>query len=462
MNSVPTIDFIRETVNGLVDFVKPTYGPSAKKVVIHNGHSVMVLDDGVSIAKEYQVEDKQKNAILDLVKEVAEKTNSRVGDGTTGSLILLQAILNRVEPGTDLTKALSEAKEHLKAQTKKITSEEELFEISKMAYKDEVVAKMIASLIFKLGPDASVSLEESPNLVTTSEIKEGLQIDTGFVSGYMMTDLDNLQAVWEKCPVLVTDRKIKNANEVVPLIDSLMSQKITQLAIFADDFLGDSIATFVSNKLKGGFQVLAIKMPSYGDRKRELMEDICSSVGGSVFPKDTEDSFNVATLGYAEKIIADKDTTTIISSDKTKDRVAKRISIIKSQLDKETNEFDKYTLTKRMARLGGGVAIIKVGANTASEMKAIKYKIEDAINATKVALESGAVLGGGVTLSQIKTSSSVLNEALLMPMQVLKDNGGELSEVWDPVEVIIASLESAVSIASLLLSLCGIITKNNA
>lgn len=453
------IQKVKEAVNKLVDFVKPTYGPAGKKVIIYQDGRVAVLDDGVSIAREFHLNDKEEEAIITLVKEASQKTNDRVGDGTTGSLILLQALLENITEGEDLTPALKEAVAKLRAGKKEISSIEELYEIAHMAYNDEPMAKMISELVFKLGPDAVILLEESKSLQTECEVTEGLQIDSGFVSGYMITDTDTLEAVWEKTPVLVTDRRIKTASELLPIINGLIEKNIGQLVVFADDYFNDAIPTFVSNIIKGSFKVLAIKMPSYGDRKVELMKDICAGTGATILAKESKEEFTEALLGYAEKVVASKETTTIIVTEEHKEDVKKRAEQVRKQAEIEANEFDKDMLLKRAGRLGSGIATIRVGANTSSEMRAVKYKIEDAVNATKVALQSGVVQGGGVALREISTTNETLNRALHAPRGVLLESKAELSVVWDPVEVVIASLESAVSIATLLLTSCGIIIK---
>lgn len=450
MNKDLTLEIVRGAVNKLVDFVKPTYGPKGRKVIIANGVTTLVLDDGASIAREFHLDDPTEESIISLVKETASKTNQRVGDGTTGSLILLQAIMENIGVETNLRPALAEACEMLRSKAQKVESLEALTDVARMAYNNNEVATMIGELVHKLGSEAVITLEESPSLTIQSDVITGLQLDSGYVSPYMITTED-WEAVWEKSAVLVTERKILGGVDLIPLIERLQKQQQTQLVIFGEDFMGDTVQTLVNNKLKGGFKILAVKAPGYGERKREFLYDIAACVGGEVL---VAGDYDKAVLGFADKVIAGKDSTTILASGD----VAKRVSQLQAQLEKDPDGYDKEMLQKRIARLGDGIGIIKVGASTSSEMKAIKYKIEDAINATKVAARSGVVRGAGLELAELVTSSDVLNTALKAPRKALWGNG-VLSETFDPVEVLIASLESAVSIAMLLVESSGVISE---
>src|SRR5581483_5272611 len=388
MNEKLDIAVVKLAVNQLVDFVKPTYGPNARKVIIADGNRVLVLDDGVSIAHEFHLQGKADDAILNLVKEVAKKTNDRVGDGTTGSLILLQSILEHNISVEDLKKGMAEAKEKLLEEKHLVDTEEELFSISKMAYNNEEVAKMISHMIFMLGPDAVVTLEESQGLTTEYEVKKGLQIDTGFSSPYMITNFDTLEAEWTDTPIFITDRKIRNAAEILPLVDVLIKQGISQMVMIANDFEGDVLPSIVNNILKNGFKILALKAPHFADRQTDVLGDVAAATGGEIFSQHSTDSVAQAKIGFAHKVIATKDTTTIVASETETPDLGNRISQIKHRLESEKSEFDRHILEKRLGRLTGGVAVIKVGANTQSEMKDMKYKIEDSVNATKVAMKS--------------------------------------------------------------------------
>ncbi len=444
---------IKDIVNQLVDFVKPTYGPNGKKVLIKKGESLLVLDDGVRSARAFTLPEFD-GALLQLIKETSEKTSMRVKDGTTGSLILLKAIINNVQGRADLD--LTDIKQALIDMTEKVESEDELYEIAKMAYNDEAMARLIAKLVKQLGPDAVIALQESPKLETTWELREGMQVESGYASPYMQTSEG--EAVWERTPVLVTDRKIQFGYEVKDLCELLIKNGHNRLVIFADNFENDTLSSFAENNMTpGGFKILAVRIPGVGDRKADFFSDLGACLGIPVFSK--QGTFSTADLAMVEKIVATKDTTTIYGNDKAK--VAQRIAEVRGVLDKEENEFERYVLQNRIARLGAGIAVIKVGGLTSSEMRAVKYKAENAISSTKLALKSGVVPGAGVALASIKTNNPVFNKALKAPAEVLKENGGKLSKVSDPVDVVIASLESAVSIASLLLSLCGIIIQND-
>lgn len=451
MNTKADLKTIQKVVNELVDFVKPTYGPNGKKVLIVNGDSVLVLDDGVRSARAYELKDPLEAGLLRLIRETSEKTSIRVKDGTTSSLILLQGIINEVEGDCSLD--LTEVKELLKEKVVKIEGEEELYKIAKMAYKDENMARLIGKLVNQLGPDAVIKIQESNKLETTHELKEGMEIDSGFIHNSMKTDED--EAVWDKTPVLLTDRKIEFGFELKDLVEKLVKHGHTKLVVFADDFKADAVQSFADNM--AGFKILAVRMPGFGDRKADLFLDLASVLGVPVFTNS--ETFASADLALVGKVVSTRDTTTIFGTNRT--GVEKRVGEIKAKLDKEDNDFEHFVLSTRLARLSSGIAIIKVGGMTSSEMKAVKYKIDNAINSTKLALKSGVILGGGLTLRDLNPTNKILSEALKNPRKVLEENGGELSLVQDPIDVVLASFESAVSIATLLLSLCGIIIQSN-
>lgn len=374
----------------------------------------------------------------------------RVKDGTTSSLILLQGIINAVDGECVLD--LTEVKKLLKEKVTVMDTEDGLAHIAKMAYRNESMAKLIGKLVHQLGPDAVIKIQESAKLETTHELKEGMEIDSGFAHNSMKTDED--EAVWENTPVLLTDRKIEFGFELKDLIEKLVQNGHTRLTVFAGDFKEDAIQSFADNM--HGFKVLAVRVPGFGDRKEDLFQDLGAVLGIPVFTNSG--TFAVADLAIVEKVVAGKDSTTIYGANRT--GVEKRTTEIKAKMEKEENEFDHFILSTRLARLSSGLAIIKVGGMTSAEMKAVKYKIDNAINSTKLALKSGVIPGAGMTLRDLNPSNKVLAEALKNPRKVLEENGG-LSEVYDPIDVVIASLESAVSVASLLLSLCGIIIQTN-
>ncbi len=462
MNKVLDLKLVQEAVDELVDFVKPTYGPAGNKVILSDGKMLAVLDDGVSIADQYHSYDQAKDVIMTLVKEVAKRTNKRVGDGTTGSLILTQALVKGLEETTDIG-ALQTAKEEavalLKEKIKHIKSEAELADVAYMAYRNKDLSRLVAQVVYKLGAEAVVSLEESANLETTCEFADGIQFERGFLSPYMVTDRERMEAVWEDTPVLLTDRKIESIHELVPLCEQLAKQGAKHLVVIAEDFLGDTLPTIVSNLVNKKFGILAVRAPGFAHRMRDLLDDMAVVLGGEVVGRELEaPNFAQALLGRAKKVVAGRERTIIIEEARDVALVTERIESLKRELENQPTDFDKARVQERIARLSTGVAIIKVGASTESETKAIKFKIEDALNAAKAALKGGVVLGGGKTLSGLVTSSPLLNEALKAPEATLVENGGVLEEVYDPVDVLIASLESAVSIVVLLKEAKGIIT----
>lgn len=462
MNKKLNLEFIKSSVDDLVNFVKPTYGPAGNKVILTDGKVGAVLDDGVSIAELYKSDNKFEQAIHSLVVEVARRTNKRVGDGTTGSLIMAQALVDGLKEDTnveELKKAKDEAIFQLKVRTVDIQKREDLEKVAYMAYRDSKHAKIVSEIIHKLGPEAVVSLEESPNLETVYEFAEGIQFERGFLSPYMVTDTQKMEAVWEDAPILLTDKKIQSINELVPLCEVLVKSNFNRLVVIADDFLGDTLSTVVTNILQKKFGMLCIKAPGFAHRKRELLEDMAIVTGGQVVGLETESSngFTDAILGRAKKVVAGREKTIIVNGAGDQETIDARVESLKQEGEKQATDFDKARVQERIARLTTGVAIIKVGAPTESEMKAVKYKIEDALNAAKAALKGGVVLGGGQALRDIKTSSELLNEALKAPRKVLEENGGKLEEVYDPVDVLVASIESAVSVAVLLKESKGII-----
>lgn len=460
MNKTLDLEFIKDTVNKLVDFVKPTYGPQANKVIVADQFGHKVLDDGAMIANEFTLEDESANTIIQVIKEVSHKTNERVGDGTTGSLILLQALMANLtkDDRKDLERAVLEAVEALKSQAIPVTTVEDLQKVAEMAYANPEIARLIAETVFELG-DGVVTVEESQNLETKAEIIEGLSIDQGFVSPYMITN-ERLESVMEDVPVLVTSKTVKAIHEILPILEKLVEQGQKELVIVADDVEGEALRTFILNRMKGNFNVLGVKAPGFGERKKEYLKDIAVVVGAEFLNPETgtllQDTLTTQ-LGRAKRVIATKDKTIFIGGGGVKTEIEARISDLKTELDTLTYSFDKDMLRERISKLSKGVGVIKVGAATEAEMKTIRYKVEDAINATKLAFKSGVVKGAGQALKELNTSSQILNEALKAPEAVLIENGTEIIEIYDPVEVLIASLESAVSIALLLISSTGVI-----
>lgn len=462
------LETIKEIVNKLVDFVKPTYGPLAHKVILNDGFSHRVLDDGVAIANDFKLDDPIEDSIIQVIKEVSQKTNDRVGDGTTGSLIMLQAIMNQLndsDSAKDLNTALEEAIQTLRIQAKPSTTTDELQQVAQMAYDNTELASIIANLVHDLGPEGVINIEESQNLQTKSEIIEGLGIDQGFVSPYMVTDPERMKAIYENVPVLVTNKTIKHNHEIIPVLEKLIGIGKTDLVIVADDIEGEALRTIVLNKIQGRFNVLGIKAPGFGERKKEYLKDISVVTGAQFIDTATGillEETSIDQLGGAKKVIATRDTTTFVGGEGKKEAIDLRITQLQGEVEAMTYSFDKAMIKERISKLQHGVGVIKVGASTEAEMKAIKYKVEDAVNATKLALKSGVVEGAGQSLRNIQTSSEILNAALKAPEAVLLANGTVLDKpIYDPLEVLIASLESAVSIALLLTSVTGVIVKTN-
>lgn len=444
-----TKQIILKAVNELVDFVKPTFGPNGKKVILQKGFKFEALDDGVSIAKQFKSKDAYENAVIEFVKEVAIKTNDKVGDGTTGSLIILQSLVNQLSEKYEEID-LTQFKKGIKKLSKQITSKKELEQIAFVSYNDEKMAKVIADMVDQVGKDGLVSVEESDSIETKTEVVNGMELDNGYVSSYMATN-DRLEAIWEKSPILVTDKKITAIHDILPLIESIAQTGTKNLVIIADEIEGEALTTFVVNKLKGTFSVLGIKAPHFGERKREFLEDIATLTEAQLVSELKGLNFNSPNiLGYAEKVIATAHNTIILG---TKGNIDTRVTELKAQLGGIKDEFDKDFLKRRIAKLTNGIGLIKVGAATESEMKFKKYKVEDAVNATQIALKGGYIKGAGVGLSLVETGSEILNKALKSPKEQLNLE----ADVIDPTEVMIAQVETAVSIAKVLMNCSGIL-----
>jgi len=456
-------EIVKSAVDQLVDFIKPTFGPSENRIVISDDYKYSALDDGVSIAKDFELENEFENAIIKLVKEASQKTNDRVGDGTTGSLIILQELLNN--PSKDLKDAVSEAKEQLLKMVKKVETKEELKNVALVSYNNPEIAKVVSDIVFKVGPDGVITVEEGNGLETTSEVVNGLRFERGFVSPYMISDFERMETILVKPYVVISNSKITTAQEIMPILEKIMKSGRKDFLIISEEIEGEALALLIVNKIKGVFNAVAVKAPGFGDHT-ELLEDIAILTDGQVISEEKGlklSSVGLDLLGEADKVVINKDSTTIIGG---KGNVEKRIEHLKSQLEKIESEYEKGKLQERIAKLSGGIAVIKVGAPTESAMKTLKYKVEDSVNATKLAFKSGVVKGAGQALLEIKTSNESLNDALKAPARVLKENieGSKKTfnpdeSIVDPVEVLIAAIESAASIASLLISTKGIIVE---
>lgn len=452
---------IKESVNTMVNFIKPTFGPTQNKIMIANEIGSIVLDDGVKLSQEFGVEDKQRNAIMNFIKSVSKKTNDLVGDGTTGSLILLQAIINEIpdffdslEIVKELKVGLAEAKKHLEERAKKITTQDELKRVAEISCNDEAIARMISEMIFKIGLEGSLFIEEGKELETKYKIIEGLQFARGFVSPYMATDDKTGEAILNTPKVLLIDKRV-GASEMMPFFQKLVREENKTVLLMAEDFDAELISLIITNNLKGVFNVVAVKAPGFATRAEEL-KDISFLTNTEVFNDVNKlDGIEYEKLGNAQKVVVTANMCTIISEGSD---IQKRIEQLKNV--KTDSEFDQTKIKERIARLSSGVAVITVGGLTEEEMIAMREKVEDAVNATKVAYKSGVVPGAGQELAKIMTSSKILNAALKVPATVLRENVGNdfkiADDVYDPSEVLIAEVQSAVSIASLLVSTKGL------
>jgi chaperonin GroEL len=449
---------LKSGVDKAANAVKVTLGPRGRNVALDKGYGgPTITNDGVSIAKEISLKDKFENMGAEIVKEVATKTNDIAGDGTTTSVVLLQALVEEGMKHTEMglsamgvragiEKAAGEAVEALKGLAKKIQSDEEIRQVATISAESEEIGTIIADTIKEVGKDGVVTVEESQSLGIEKEVVEGMEFEKGYVSAYMVTDPSRMEASYKDPLILITDKKISSIQEVLPVLEKVAQSGKKELVIIADDVDGEALTTIVLNKLRGTFNVLAVKAPGYGDRKEEILRDIAATTGGEVISEKTGTKFESATLqmlGKAGKVIATKDKTVIVDGKGNKKEIEARIEQIRGQIKNTDSKFDKEKLEERLAKLMGGVAVIRVGAATETEMKYLKLKIEDAVNATKAAIEEGIVPGGGTALvkasqkvtenfakSKDKMSADqrvgfqVLLKALEMPLRQIAYNAG--------------------------------------
>ncbi len=396
--------------------VKVTLGPRGRNVVLDRSYGgPRITNDGVSIAKEITLTDKFENMGAEIVKEVANKTNDGVGDGTTTTVVLLEAMveegLSHLVKGSNamairagMEAARDAAVEEVKKMAKPVSGKEGVRQVATVSAESEELGNIIAETVEKVGKNGVVTVEESQGMELSHEVVEGLQIDKGYVSAYMVTNTERMEAEYRDANILVTDKKISNVQDVLPLLEKIAQSGRRELVIIADDVEGDALTTFVVNKLKGTFNVLAVKAPGYGDRKKEMLADIAAVVGAQVISTDTGDTFESATLamlGKAARVVASKDNTVFVGGKGKKADITARIAQLKALAENTDSKFDKEKLEERIAKLSGGVAVIRVGAATETEMKYLKDKIDDAVKATKVSLEEGIVPGGGTALAKV-------------------------------------------------------------
>jgi len=459
---------IKRGVDQLADTVKVTLGPKGRNVILDKGYgSPVITNDGVTIAKEINVKDKIENLGVEIIKEVASKTNDVAGDGTTTATILAQAMisegLKNIAAGANplairegIKKSTDKVVASLKNISKKISSKSDKASVATISAQDTEVGNLIAELMEEIGTEGVITVEESKTFGVSKEIKEGMQFDEGYVSPYMVTNTEKMIAELDNPLILITDNKISSINEILPILEKVTTAGKKEIVIIAEDIDGEALATLVVNKLRGTFTALAVKAPGFGDRRKEILEDIAILTGGQVISKDRGlklENTEINMLGESDKVIATKDNATIVGGGGKKSAVAKRIEQIKTQIDKTESSFDKEKLQERLGKLCGGVAVIKVGAATEVEQKEKQHRIEDALAATKAAVEEGVVPGGGVALLRTlkalesltltgdeKIGKSIIIKALEAPLKQIAQNAGvEGSVVVDKVKKLTGS-----------------------
>jgi len=404
---------LQRGVDTVADVVKVTLGPRGRNVILDKGYGgPTVTNDGVSIAKEISLKDKFENMGAEIVKEVATKTNELAGDGTTTATVLTQALfteglkqttmgLNAMAVRTGMEHAAQDVVAALRSMATQINSKEEIKQAATISAESAEIGEKIAETIDRVGKDGVVTVEESQSFGIETEFTEGMEFDRGYVSPYMVTNPERMEAEYKNAQILVTDKKISSVQEILPLLEKIAQSGKKELVIIADDIEGEALTTFVINKLKGGFSVLGVKAPGYGDRKKEVLQDIAITTGGQLITDDLGiklENVELSQLGKADRVVSTKDNTVIVGGQGKKADIDSRVAALRAQEEAATSKFDKEKIAERIAKLSGGVAVIKVGAATETEMKYLKLKIEDAVNATKAAIEEGIVPGGGTSL----------------------------------------------------------------
>lgn len=495
-------------VDKLADTVKVTLGPKGRNVVLEKSYgSPLITNDGVTIAKEIELEDHFENMGAKLVSEVASKTNDIAGDGTTTATVLTQAIvregLKNVTAGANplgirrgIELATKAAVEELHNISTVVDSKEAIAQVAAVSSGSDKVGHLIADAMEKVGNDGVITIEESKGIETELDVVEGMQFDRGYLSQYMVTDNDKMEAVLKNPYILITDKKISNIQDILPLLEQILQQS-RPLLIIADDVDGEALPTLVLNKIRGTFNVVAVKAPGFGDRRKAMLEDIAILTGGTVITDDLGLELKDATienLGNASKVVVDKDNTTIVEGSGEKEAIEARVQLIKNQIAETTSDFDREKLQERLAKLAGGVAVVKVGAATETELKELKLRIEDALNATRAAVEEGMVSGGGTALvnviskvsaveaeGDVATGIKIVVRALEEPIRQIAENAGYEGSVivdklknvelgtgfnaatgeWvnmveagivDPTKVTRSALQNAASVSALLLT----------
>ena len=496
-------------VNVLAKTVAVTLGPKGRNVVLDKGYGApTITKDGVSVAKEIELEDKFENMGVELVKEVASKTNDDVGDGTTTATVLAQAIVNEglknVTAGANpvaINRGLHKASEAIIAELKNTISKqveaEEIANVASISANDREIGEKIAAAMKEVGNDGVITVEESQSFGMQIETVKGMRFDKGYVSPYMVTNTDRMESEYEDPYILITDKKISSIEEILPVLEKVAQSGRKEIVIIAEDVDGQALATFVVNKLRGTFSVLAVKAPGFGDRRKEMLQDIATLTGGRVISEEVGlklENTTIEDMGRARKVVSTKDHTTIVEGKGAEAGIKDRVNQIRKQIENSDSDFDREKLQERLAKLAGGVAVIKVGAATETEMKEVKHRIEDAVGATKAAVEEGIVPGGGVALiraavalDSLKLNDEegiavgILRRALEAPLRVIAENAGfdgavvadevkkgkgnygfnastgkyedmVVAGIVDPTKVTRSALQNAVSVAGMILT----------
>ena len=501
---------LEEGVNKLANTVRVTLGPKGRNVVLDKSYGApLITNDGVTIAKDIELEDKFENMGAQLVKEVATKTNDVAGDGTTTATVLAQAMVNagmkNLAAGANpiilrkgMKKATDCAVEAIADMSSVVTGKEQIAKVAAISAGDEEVGNMVADAMEKVSNDGVITIEESKTMKTELDLVEGMQFDRGYISAYMATDMDKMEAVLDNPYILITDKKISNIQEILPLLEQIV-QSGAKLLIIAEDVEGEALTTLIVNKLRGTFNVVAVKAPGYGDRRKEMLKDIAILTGGQVISEELGLELKDATmdmLGRAKSVKVQKENTVIVDGEGEKSAIEARVAQIRAQIDETTSDFDREKLQERLAKLAGGVAVIRVGAATETEMKEAKLRMEDALNATRAAVEEGVISGGGsayihaskevkklteTLVGDEKTGAEIILKALEAPLYHISANAGlegsviinkvRESEVGtgfdalngeyvnmidagilDPAKVTRSALQNATSVASTLLT----------
>lgn len=495
-DSKETFTIIRKAVNQLVDTVRPTFGPSSNKVIIDTPmyFSPLAVDDGVQIARDFKLEDPAENAVVKLIKETAIKTNDRAGDGTTGALIILQAIVNEVSRKNkvdgrkielELKRGFEELQKQIRKSAKQIKTKEDLKKVALISFDDEKIAEMIADLYFKLGKDGIITIDKSPTMTTSVEMTEGVKLDNGYISPYMVTNPERMETVIEKPYILITDYRLMEGADIMPIMEKMLAEKKNALVIIAENVEGNALATLVINlthitnpqtRKQGPMNAVAVVAPG-GDERQMKLDDLALLTGAKMFTQSKGDKIETATLadlGRAERFICRQDESIIVGPRGKKTEIANAVSSLRTAIANEKIESKRQKLERRLGMFTNTLAVIKVGAPTDNEQKALKYKVEDCVNAVKSAFKNGVVCGAGLALARAKTTSPLLNEALKYPHRQLMENMGmdeiELAPetalnvvtgekgyfmdvgVMDSADVLLAGVESAISTACILVT----------